>query len=61
VIELSPEQDELIDLTIEVRQRYRIRLPDAIIAATAIQCGASLVTADKRFQNVHELNVVGFT
>jgi hypothetical protein len=31
---------------IEIRQQNKIKLPDAIIAATAIQKGLSLVTAD---------------
>ena len=32
---------------IEIRQQHKIKLPDAIVAATAIQKGLSLVTADK--------------
>ena len=60
VIELSPKQSELIDLTIKLRQQYRIKLPDAIIAATAVQYGASLITADRQLQNIQELSVVVF-
>ncbi|MDR1779303.1 MAG: type II toxin-antitoxin system VapC family toxin [Tannerella sp.] len=33
---------------IEIRQQHKIKLPDAIIAATAISQGLSLVTADLR-------------
>ena len=60
VIELAPKQSELIDLIIKLRQQYRIKLPDAIIAATAIQYEASLVTADKQLQKIQELDVVDF-
>ena len=60
VVGLMPEQIELIDLVIKLRQQYRIKLPDAIIAATAIQFKASLVTADNQLQNVEELDVVNY-
>ena len=60
VIELAPKQNELIDLIIKLRQQYRVKLPDAIIAATAIQYEASLVTADKQLQKIQELDVVDF-
>ena len=60
VIELTPKQKELIDLIVELRQQYRIKLPDAIIAATAIRYGVSLITADKQFQRIQELQIVSF-
>jgi len=60
VIELAPTQKELINLIIELRQQYRIKLPDAIIAATAVQYEASLVTADKDFQKIRQLDVIDF-
>jgi predicted nucleic acid-binding protein len=44
--------------TIELKQLFRIKLPDAIIAATAIQNGLSLVTADKVFECITNLDVV---
>jgi predicted nucleic acid-binding protein len=36
VVWIETSQPELIDLTIQLRQQHRLRLPDAIIAATAI-------------------------
>ena len=60
VIELAPKQNELIDLIIKLRQQYRVKLPDAIIAATAIRYEASLVTADKQLQKIQELDAVDF-
>jgi len=33
-------------------------LPDAVIAATAIEEGITLVTADKAFKNIKELSLI---
>ena len=61
VIELSPKQDELIGMVVKLRQQYHVKLPDAIIAATAMQYGADLITADRQLHNIQELEVVDFT
>ncbi|AOY79938.1 type II toxin-antitoxin system VapC family toxin [Moorena producens JHB] len=47
VIGLVSIDTGLIEKIIEIRQQYRLKLPDAIIAAMAIQNSASLVTADQ--------------
>ncbi|MFE1744366.1 type II toxin-antitoxin system VapC family toxin [Coleofasciculus sp. H7-2] len=60
VVWIESSQSSLIDLTIQLRQQYRLRLPDALIAATSIESGASLVTADTQLQNVPDLDTVGF-
>lgn len=44
--------------TIELRKKYSIKLPDAIIAATAIIYGAPLITADKGFDKITELDLI---
>lgn len=44
--------------TIRLRRKYKIKLPDAIIASTAIVYGIPLVTADKHFSRIKELDVV---
>jgi predicted nucleic acid-binding protein len=41
-----------------LRQRHQLKLPDAVIAATALDTGIPLVTADKRFSIIEELNLV---
>ncbi|NTW66898.1 MAG: type II toxin-antitoxin system VapC family toxin [Nitrospirae bacterium] len=46
---------EIKERTIELRKKYNLRLPDAIIAATAFQLGATLVTNDKGFSLVQEV------
>ncbi|WP_265274322.1 PIN domain-containing protein [Nostoc sp. KVJ3] len=44
------------NLTIEFRKQYRLRLPDAIIVATAKSLNATLFTNDVRLTNLTEIN-----
>jgi len=49
--------DAIIDKTIALRKKYKIKLPDAIIAATAIAHDFTLVSHNfKDFQKITELN-----
>ena len=51
--------DEIIDKTIELRKKYKIKLPDAIIAATAITNEFTLISHNfKDFQKITELNFI---
>ena len=38
--------DEIVDETISIRKQYKIKIPDAIIAATAIKLNATLITSN---------------
>jgi predicted nucleic acid-binding protein len=60
VIGLVSIDTGLIEKIIEIRQQYRLKLPDAIIAAMAIQNSASLVTADQEFAKVTVLTVMNW-
>ena len=60
VVNLVASDAVLIKKIIEVRQQYRLKLPDAIIAAMAIQNSASLVTADQEFAKVTILTVINW-
>ncbi len=42
----------LSDLTISLKRKNNIKLPDAIIAATSLILGIPLITADKGFKNI---------
>lgn len=56
VLELS---NAIVEKTIEIRKSVRIKLPDAIIAATALVHGYTLLTRNvPDFSNVPELTVV---
>lgn len=51
--------DTLADLAAELRRHYRLSLPDAAIAATAIYNGVPLVTRDVQdFQKIKQLSIV---
>ena len=51
--------DEIIDKTIELRKKYKIKLPDAIVAATAIVNDFTLISHNfKDFQKITELNFI---
>ena len=49
---------EIKDLAIEFRKKLKIKLPDAIIAATAYFHQLPLLTADKQFKSIEELEVL---
>jgi predicted nucleic acid-binding protein len=42
---------------IELKQAKKVKLPDAIVAATAQHFGLTLLTADKGFENITDLEV----
>jgi predicted nucleic acid-binding protein len=44
--------------TIEVKKTSGMKLPDSIIAATAITLKLPIITSDKHFKNVKHLNLV---
>ncbi|MEO8255079.1 MAG: type II toxin-antitoxin system VapC family toxin [Flavobacterium sp.] len=44
--------------TIKLKQKYTIKLPDAIIASTAIIFQIPLITSDKGFKNIEELDLI---
>ena len=50
--------DDIIEQTIELRKKFKTKLPDAIIAATALVYDLSLITHNtKDFLNIEELKV----
>ncbi len=57
VIPLTCDDDGLLKRTLELRARYRLKLPDAIIGATALSCNAVLITSDTDFSKVPSLTI----
>jgi predicted nucleic acid-binding protein len=45
---------------VSIRRKYQLKLADAIIAATAIASGIPLITADKQFDTVKELQLLTY-
>lgn len=50
--------NEIKQMAIELKQKNKIKLPDAIIAATSISLNFPLFTADKYFSKIPNLNCV---
>ena len=48
---------EIKERTIEFRRKYNLKLPDAIIAATAFILGATLITNDRGFSIIKEIQI----
>ncbi|MBC7411938.1 MAG: PIN domain-containing protein, partial [Bacteroidia bacterium] len=55
IMEMS---NDVVNKTIALRKRHKIKLPDAIIAATAIVYDFTLITGDIYFKNITELNTI---
>jgi hypothetical protein len=50
--------NKIKEQTIQLKKQNQIKLPDAIIAATAIVNKVPLITADKGFSKVNGLNLI---
>ena len=50
-------REDVKEYTIALRKKYRLKLPDAAIAATALAMGATLLTNDVAFLKLTEISV----
>ena len=64
-IEYMLENCVIIDINNKIKQeaillrrKYKIRLPDCIVAATALHMDLPLITSDKGFDKIEELNLM---
>jgi hypothetical protein len=55
IAELSPQIKKIVK---ELIQKFNIKLPDAIIAATALYLDLPLLTADKEFNRLPNLKLI---
>ncbi len=55
---IMPLTNKIKKLAISIKRKIKIPIPDAIIAATAIEEGFILVTADKGFKRIKELSLL---
>ena len=60
VVDLKNNDAVLIEKIIDIRSNSKIKLPDAIIAASAISIGAVLITNDKDFSKVDSLLIESY-
>jgi len=49
--------EQISNTVIALRKKYKIKLPDAIICATSIVNGATLITNDVRLKNIKNLKL----
>ncbi|MBV6494791.1 MAG: hypothetical protein LDLANPLL_02828 [Turneriella sp.] len=57
VFGIEPQNTQLINRIVEVRKDFNQKLPDAIIAATAIENNCQLVSRDGGFKRVTNLQL----
>ena len=56
--QVIPITNSIKKKTIELKKAIKLAVPDALIAATAIEGGFTLVTADKGFKRIKELSLI---
>ena len=56
--EIIALNDSIKEIAISLKQKYSIKTPDAIIAATARSFNLPLVTADKHFEKIEDVDIV---
>ena len=52
---IYPLDEEIVLKTIEIRKKYKLKLPDAIIAATALTNKLTLISSDSEFEKIYGL------
>jgi predicted nucleic acid-binding protein len=55
IVDIEPA---IKDITIEIRAKFKTKLPDAVIAATALYFDLPLFTMDKGFERIIDLQAV---
>jgi PIN domain. len=55
IVDIEPA---IKDITIETRAKFKTKLPDAVIAATALYFDLPLFTMDKGFERITDLQAV---
>ena len=54
---IVPLNDEIKNLCITIKQTSKVKTPDAIVAATSIYNQIPLITSDKGFENIQDLDL----
>ncbi|MBI2730778.1 MAG: PIN domain-containing protein [Sphingobacteriales bacterium] len=55
---IFPFDEEIKVIAVSLKQKYSIKLPDAIIAATSIKYRTPLISADKALKRIKELDLI---
>ena len=59
VVGLGRTERGLIDRIVSLHAQYRLKLPDAIIAGTAVERGATLITDDRQLRKLSAIRSSG--
>lgn len=57
IIGLESNDNQLIETTIKIRKEYKLKLPDAIFASTAIENNATIISVDNIFQSIDNIQL----
>ena len=57
-IDIQTENKDFIEKIIEIRQKFKLKLPDAIVAASAITENVTLISKDSEFEIIDELQLL---
>jgi hypothetical protein len=60
VINLDYGDENLMDSIVNIRKTYHLKLPDAVLAATALTYDCHFVSNDKELSKVPDLTIVRF-
>ncbi|MFC1616729.1 type II toxin-antitoxin system VapC family toxin [Candidatus Margulisiibacteriota bacterium] len=58
IIDLESSNKILLNTILGVRKKYKLKLPDAIIVSTAIINNAKLISRDKDFSSIKEIEKI---
>jgi predicted nucleic acid-binding protein len=53
--------DNVKQKTIELRKKYGLKIPDAVILAASMIMESTLLTADKDFKDIESANVIFYS
>ena len=56
--QIIPITNSIKKTTIDLKRKIKLAVPDALIAATAIEGGFTLVSADKGFKRIEKLSLI---
>lgn len=60
VVDLNLSNKILIKIIIDIRSTYKLKLPDAVIAATALHTNSILITNDGDFKKLDRLKIITY-
>ena len=59
ILNIIPLSENIVEETIQLRKQFKVKLPDAIIAATALQHNLTIITQNiKDFRRIPNISIV---